>query len=398
MLDKFRQYKLNNCRLEPFSFLSWRRGAPASLRIRSPIERDLRCYELPYSSFSEGEGVVGELLNIDSGSVAEIAAREGEIKGRVVISNCSSRHRMDVYGDCVKAGAVAFILRGREEGMILPTGAVAEGRKGEIPAISMCHEEGMLLERLGNKGKVVIALQTHGRVVQDTTWNVVGEVTGKDFPDEQVIMGGHLDSHDIGPCAYDNGAGAVQVMETARLVALLSRHIKRTVIFIGFAGEEIGLLGSYQYAKKHAKELHKTRFMLNSDCPHLGNPKGFIFHLHPTEKLPQNWEPYINMVSRQLETPLVYQERFHSHSDHYPFVLKGVATAGMGGGRFGAGVKHFMHMAGDTPEKISITGLRDGAAFAASMLLRAANDDNWPNMRRSPSQIKKLLQINALSE
>ena len=112
-------------------------------------------------------------------------------------------------------------------------------------------------------------LATDATIEQDTTWNVLGELRGSEYPDELVIMGGHLDSHEIGPGAFDNGAGVLMVIEAARLLAKQRTHLKRTIRFIGFAGEEVGLLGSHYHAKTHAAQLREARFMLNCVTPAL---------------------------------------------------------------------------------------------------------------------------------
>ena len=123
--------------------------------------------------------------------------------------------------------------------------------------------------------------------------------------------------------------------------------------------------------------------MLNCDTPALGCPRGLAFHKCPKAAA------YMRTLAGQMGSEIVCQERSHCHSDHYPFILQGLPTAGIAGGAFGSGVQHFAHMAADTPEKISMTDLRDSAAFAARMLLRASNDEHWPEMRRSATEIEE---------
>ncbi len=386
MLGKFRQYKLANTELEPFEFTAWRRGTPAELTMREPRVRTYDCYALPYSAATGPAGVCAELVDVCGGSPDEVEANRKQVKGRLVMTTASARHRTDIYEHCVSLGASGFVLANSAAGMILPTGTVANGEEGAIPAVGIAHESALQIGRLAKRGRPVFTLVADASVEPATTWNVVGELRGTEFPDELVVMGGHLDSHDIGPGALDNAAGVVQVMEAARLLAKRRKHLRRTVRFIGFAAEEVGLLGSHYHARKHAAELRKARFMLNSDCPSRGRPKGLTFHRCPKAKA------YVETLAEQMETPISYSDRFHCHSDHYPFVLKGVPTAGMGGGRFAPSIQHFVHMAGDTPDKISLTDLREGAAFAARILLRAASDEHWPRMRRSAAQVRKLLE------
>jgi len=386
MLGRFRQYKLENADLEPFEFTAWRRGKPAVLTMRAPRVRLYNCYTLPYSAETGPDGVTAQIVDVGGGGPDEIEAKRKQIKGRLAMTTASARHRIDVYEHCVSFGAAGFVFTASAAGMILPTGTVTNGEGGAIPAVGIAHESALQVQRLAKGGCPVFTLTTDGSVEPATTWNVVGELKGTELPDELVIMGGHLDSHEIGPGALDNAAGVVQVMEAARLLARRRKHLKRTVRFIGFAAEEVGLLGSHHHARKYAAELRKARFMLNSDCPSRGRPKGLTFHKCPKA------EPYVAILAEQIETPIAYADRFHTHSDHYPFVLKGVPTAGMGGGRFAPTVQHFVHMAGDTPDKISLTDLREGAAFAARILLRAANDEHWPRMRRSAAQVSALVE------
>jgi hypothetical protein len=385
MLNQFEQYGLENTALEPFDFTAWRRGEPAEFSMTDPLVKPYDCYTLPYSAATGPGGVCGELLDIGSGSHRDIETHRKKIKGRFVLTTCSGAHRTETLARCASLGAIGFIYSSPLRGMILATGCVASSSEDTIPAISIGYESGLQIQRLSKNSAARFRLATHATFEPSATCNVIGELAGTEFPEELVIMGGHVDSHEIGPCAFDNAAGAVQVMETARLLAKQRKHLKRTIRFIGFGAEEVGLLGSHHHAKKHAAQLQKARFMLNSDCPSMGRPKGLSFQACPKA------ETYIATLAEQMGSPILHHDRYHCYSDHYPFILQGVPTAGMAGGSFGAKTEHFMHMAGDTADKISLVDLREGAAFAAQFLLRAASDEDWPRMRRSPAQVKKLL-------
>jgi len=385
MRRRFEACKLERAALEPFEFTAWRRGDPARLTVALPgalADRAIPCYALPYSAATAARGITAGLVDIGAGSAEDIEAQRRKIKGRFVLTTSAGAHRTAIYARCESLGAAGFILGNSLEGMALNTGTIADGRGGAIPAVSIGCESMRQIQRLTRKHRLRFTLTTDAALEQATTWNVVGELTGTEYPDELVLMGGHLDSHEIGPCAFDNGAGALMVIEAARLLAKQRRHLKRTVRFIGFAAEEIGLLGSHYHARTHAAALRKGRFMLNCDTPALGRPRGLAFHKCPKAA------PYIAKLADQMETEIVCQNRAHCHSDHYPFILQGLPTAGVGGGRFGSPVQHFVHMAADTPEKICISDLRDAAAFAARILLRAASDESWPRMRRSAKEVK----------
>ena len=385
MLGVFKKYRLDSAELEPFEFLAWRRGEPAELAMLKPFERPCPCYALPYGAPTAPGGVEADVVSIGAGSEEEIEGNRKLIKGGLVLTTSKAAHRTDIFERCASLGAAGFILASGVEGMALPTGTVANGERTTMPAVGIGHESALQIERFVKEGTVRFRLTMNPSYELTTCWNVVGELTGTESPDELVVMGGHLDSHEIGPGAMDNAAGAVQVMEAARLLSKQRKHLKRTVRFIGFGAEEVGLLGSHHHAKKHSARLRRARFMLNSDCPGLGSPKGLVFHECPGAR------EYVESLSREMDTPIAFRERFHSHSDHYPFVLKGLPTAGMSSGRFSPSIRYYAHMAADTPDKISLTDLRDGAALAARMLLRASSDEDWPLTRRSPAEIKRLL-------
>lgn len=383
MLDTFKSYGLDNVRLEPFEFLAWRRGKPAELSMVTPESYAIPCHVLPYSGWTEDAAAEAEIVDIGSGAEDEVEAKKNEMKGRFVVTTSASRHRTDVYKQCAAFGAVGFILTGKVP-TLLPTGSVADAEDVSIPAVSISLEDALRIERITATETVTFSLTVDAALETDTTWNVIGELTGTECPDELVIMGGHLDSHDIAPCAFDNAAGAMHVMETARLLSTQRKHLKRTVRFIGFAGEEIGLLGSHHHAAANAEELQNAWFMLNSDCPSTGSPHGLAFH---------RWdagEAYMPVFGEQMGRPVQSSQRFHCHSDHYPFMLQGVPTGAVTSSQSRSTGGGYVHTAGDTIDKLCLADLQDSACFAARLLLRIASDSAWPRERLPQDQVDEL--------
>ena len=95
--------------------------------------------------------------------------------------------------------------------------------------------------------------------------NVVASIKGSKFPDEYVIISGHLDAYDVATGGVDCGTGIAPMMEAARLIALSGAKPKRTILFVAFAAEEFGLLGAQAYVKTHKKELGKIANLFNRD-------------------------------------------------------------------------------------------------------------------------------------
>jgi hypothetical protein len=249
-LERFKSYGFENACLELFDFLAWRRGKPAEFTLLSPEKEIYECFELPYGSATGPDGIEAGIVDIEEGSDEKIDAKRDNIKGSFVLTTSTAQHRTVIYKRCIELGAVGFVFHNTIEDDILTTGTVANEEEGRIPAIGVTLSTAEKIKEFIKEEKdPVFRIFTDGSYENDITWNVVAELPGNEIDDEPVIMGGHLDSHDIGPGAYDNCSGAVLVLETARLLAAQKEYLKRPIRFILFGGEEIGLLGSHYHAK-----------------------------------------------------------------------------------------------------------------------------------------------------
>lgn len=376
MRDRFVGYGLERVHLEPFEILAWRRGEPSELRMTAPFAEHIDCYALPYSASTDPAGASAEVVDLGDGSAERFEQVGDALAGRLALIGKPSRHRRLVYADLVDAGAAGMLFVSRAEGMGLVTGSVGDGEPGAIPAVSIGCEAGLKLQRLMRDQPVRCHLVSQHVCETDTTWNVVGELTGSDHPDELIVVGGHLDSHEIGPGAYDNCAGAVTVMEIARLLAGRRERLKRTIRFIGFAAEEVGLLGSHHHARANAESLQRARVMFNCDTPAYSPPFGMNFY-----ELPDG-EAFAKRLAGEWSTHIPCGRIGHQASDHYPFSLQGVPAMALSPSPDGPRRNHFGHMAGDTPEKLPMGGLNAGALFSAQVLVRIANDEQWPGGNR----------------
>ena len=126
---------------------------------------------------------------------------------------------------------------------------------------------------------VQVKMKTNGKIFPDTTGNnVIGELTGTQFPDEIITVGGHLDSWDNGEGAHDDGAGCVQTIEILRTFKALGYRPKRTIRFVLFANEENGLRGANKYADEAKAKNEKHIFAMESDAGGF-TPRGFGFNI-----------------------------------------------------------------------------------------------------------------------
>ena len=369
----FERYGLKNVCCEPFSFVAWCRGGGARLRLVTPREYEVPAYAMPYGAATKGEGITARWVDVDSGSEDEVDKVASALRGAFALTDGSSGPRKGIQQRCVTAGAIGVLHGHNVDGMLFKTGSVHNGQESPIPAVNIPSETLALLRRMQTSGRLHLVVDSYCE--PGTTCNVVGEIPGAEKPDELVIMGGHYDSHDISPGAYDNATGVSIVMEVARLLEPFRHQVKRTVRFVAFGAEEMGLLGSHDYARTHAKLLRKTRFMLNCDTPCLGRPHGLGFHKCSAA------EAYVHTLAAEMGEEVRFGNRQHTSSDHYPFMRQGVITAGVGGKPGKSRGGGFYHMAGDTLDKIVVEEVSDTAAFIARALLRIANDDSWPTLQ-----------------
>ncbi len=150
-----------------------------------------------------------------------------------------------------------------------PRGGTDRQAREPIPQLYVSHDHYAMLYRLatrkGEKTRAEVEITNKFIPGPVVVYNTVGEIKGSEKPDEFVVVGGHLDSWDLGTGTTDNGTGSCVVLEAARLLSKCGVKPKRTIRFVLFTGEEEGLWGSKEYVKAHAKEMAKTSMALVHD-------------------------------------------------------------------------------------------------------------------------------------
>jgi Zn-dependent M28 family amino/carboxypeptidase len=176
-------------------------------------------------------------------------------------------------------------------------------------------------------------------------------------------------------------------MEAARvLAAYAADDLPVTVRFLLWGIEEIGLIGSTRYVETHQEELDHVQFYLNMDMAGSLPNKGIVLNEWP------ELEPIFSGWSEEMALPFNVEQSINAHSDHYPFLMAGVPTGGIGsvGGKKQGG-RGYAHTRYDTLDKVGITSLREAAVLAARLAYRLANKEDWPAARRSPETVAGLL-------
>jgi hypothetical protein len=260
-----------NVHSEPFSLPAWIRGVE-SAEIVGTAPQHLAVTTLGGSVATDANGIEAEISLFRTYDDL-LAAAPGTLNGKIAVVTQRMVRAQDGSGygaanqirrrgpsEAAKRGAVAYLLRslGTDNHRLPHTGALNyEEDAPRIPAAALAMPDADQLERLAAQGPVRIRLLLTPTVQESApSWNVVGEIKGGDRPDEIVLIGGHLDSWDLGTGATDDGAGVAIVFGAARLIARLPQRPSRTIRVVLFGAEEMNFSGA-AYAKAHEGETAK---------------------------------------------------------------------------------------------------------------------------------------------
>ncbi|MCE2450650.1 MAG: M20/M25/M40 family metallo-hydrolase, partial [Candidatus Latescibacteria bacterium] len=245
------------------------------------------------------------------------------------------------------------------------------------------------------RGPVRLRLVLDSRIEPKESWNVVGELTGAEHPQDILVCGGHYDTWHVGPGAIDNAAGVVAVVEAARALAVHREHLRRTVRFVAFGVEESGLVGSWAYTQRHAGELDDTWLMINNDVG--GRPSGL--GIAGAEDLLPVLEGVASRVRVDgLEKPFGASCGTTSWgSDHFPFFAHGVPTVGLGTESVWPEDRFYGHSRADTADKVYPQGLSECAAINARVLFEVANLNERPRSWRRPLPVRRWRRLSSCS-
>jgi carboxypeptidase Q len=233
------------------------------------------------------EGISAEVLVVSS--FEELERRAAEANGKIVLFDWpwqggygrTVRYRSIGAIAAARAGAVAALLRTvASYSMRTPhTGQTNyDSTVARIPFAAITVEDAMMLHRMQERGeRIVVRLQMGAQSLPDApSRNAIAELRGRERPDEVVVLGGHIDSWDVGQGAMDDGGGSVAAWEAVRLLHRLGLRPRRTVRAVLWTNEENGLRGGIAYRDRHAADLAKHVLAIESDAG-VFRPEGFGF-------------------------------------------------------------------------------------------------------------------------
>ena len=265
---------LENVRGEKVMVPHWVRGEESASLI-SPRATPLHMIGLGRSIGTPKAGITAPVIVVSS--FAELTKRAGEAKGKIVLFDApftsygeTVQYRFGAASAAARVGGVAALIRSVSSYSIQNphTGAMGyDSTVKKIPAAALSVEDALMLHRMINRGEnVVVNLKMSAQFLPDApSRNIVAEIRGSEKPDEVVVMGGHIDSWDVGQGAMDDGGGVVAAWEALRLIKRMGLKPRRTIRVVAWTNEENGSRGGIGYRDAHLSEIDKHVLAMESD-------------------------------------------------------------------------------------------------------------------------------------
>ncbi|MBI6115809.1 M20/M25/M40 family metallo-hydrolase [Salegentibacter maritimus] len=368
--------------LQPVMVPKWTRGAREHAYIQTGpgMTTEVNITALGGSVATSPGGLKARVLEVNG--IEDLENYKDDIKGKIVFYNRPMKPELiqtfEAYGGCVdqrysgaeaaaKYGAVGVIVRSLSHKIdeYPHTGSMSYGdlpNDQRIPAAAISTKDAEYLSGILKLKKDLefyykLSSENHGEV---QSYNVIGEITGSEFPEEFIVVGGHLDSWDLGDGSHDDGAGVVQSMEVLRLFKETGYKPKRSIRVVLFMNEENGLRGGNKYAEIAHSKNENHIFALESDAGGF-TPRGFSFEADDAQFAQiESWKPLFKPYL------IHYFERGGSGADIGPLKKGDIVLAGLRPDSQRYFDHH--HAATDTFEHVNKRELELGAATMTSLI------------------------------
>jgi hypothetical protein len=393
-LEKFRQAGID-ARAEAFEMPElWLERKASALIEGEGIRYAPRVAAMPFSADTPIGGVTGPLVDAGSGAAEEFSRLGAAARGAFALITTDPLE--DIPGlfneyvaasgieeRALAAGVAGLVYMGSRPGNQLYRHNASYGTDNEHPMVVMSRDAATRALRLMAAGTELtltldLELETGGAY---TSHNVIGEIRGRERPDEFVVIGAHLDSWDIGTGALDNGCNVALVIDLARQIKRLGLQPRRTIRFALWNGEEQGLYGSWAYNQTHENELD-GHVMASSFDTGSGRILGFLTNgrlAEMAEVLDAALAPVAGLG------PFTHTDVAIYGTDHFDFVLEGVA--GLVADQESANYGPNYHARPDTFDKVDQEQLKLNSAIAAAVVWGFANAEiGWQRLDRAGVQ------------
>ncbi len=402
---KLRAARVDSVSTESFTMPGrWLPGR-ADARCLEPSEFPVRIAAAPLSASTPGgRPVEARVVVVGAGTPEDFAKLGDSARGAIaLVTSSEMRSLEDLFAEYLangarieaarRAGAVALLLQSTRPRALLyrHPASVSDGKVVPLPVAVVAREQAARIARLCERGPVRIRLDI-ANVIEGPfeAKNVVGEIRGREKPDEVVLLGAHLDSWDLGTGAQDNGVNVALVVDVARAFKELGVAPRRTVRFVLFTGEEQGMLGSAAYVERHAAELDRFAGVVIFDIGS-GRTTGFF-----TNGRPELDAPIAAAMAAAGLPALENPADGVDGTDNYDFLLAGVPN--LVANQDAAAYLPDYHAESDSVDKVDEVEARRNLAVAAAVVWGLADGPSAPARRQTRAEVEALLRATKLDE
>jgi aminopeptidase YwaD len=369
LLGRFEELDVAELRLEAFSYLGFERaGSSCSAQGLEGLE--LESHPLQYTS---GSPVNGEAVYLGAAGEEDFARidRAGvDLAGKIVVAHaifpfelCDELQRRRIAGFVHICETPAPVV-GNFTGALYPPPLQPPwaGRPQPYAGVTIGDADGRaLLSAMTCGGPLRISVSHEGAYAEAVAHNLVAELPGTGDGDEHVIVSAHYDSQAEGPCVYDNGTGLAALLECARVLG--GSGVRRRIVLIASACEEIGVWGATAYTHAHADELGAAAAMVNLDG---------LASAYPAER--EIWSADATLAAMAQDTarelgwiPDRVMNVRSTFSDHAPFGDAGVPSCLIWRPEY-----PYYHSRGDVRELVDAAAVAETGSVSATLISRLA--------------------------
>lgn len=404
-VEALRRAGVDEVHTEKFTVAAgWSEGQ-TRLEVLSPAPFPVRLVSGGWSPPTPAGGITADIVDIGTGDEAGFTKAGAAVKGAILLVHSTPLvtyddldREYDVQPEIIerarKAGAAAiFWMSTRPSLLLYRHTTTSDGRIEALPQAIVAREDAERIARFLAAGqKVRVHFEMPNRVSGPVgSENVIGEIRGREKPDEFVLLGAHLDSWDLGTGALDNGCNAAMVIDAARVIHASGNIPRRSIRFVLFTGEEQGELGSRAYAHAHGAELDRMIAAVIFDSG-VGRVTGYSV---------DGRKDYLPQLRETLEPlkaigPMEYTFNSAGDTDDLDFMLEGVPALVAN-----QDVANYMlnyHAASDTFDKVDFAELKKNVAIAAITAYALADAPARLGHRQSRAEVEQVLKDTGLEE
>lgn len=390
---KFKSAGVDAVATESFTMPTQWTPLTAEARCLAPLDFPLRIATAPGTPSTAGP-LEAPLVNAGDGAAASFAKLGASARGAIaLVLNPEMRTFDDLFGEYMrngplleaaqKAQVAAILLESSRPRGLLYRHPMDLAGPAPLPVALISREHAARLARLAETGTVRVRLN----LVNHTggpyeSRNVIGEIRGRERPDEVVLLGAHLDSWDLGTGAEDNGVNAVLTIDAARGIHEMGARPRRTIRFVLFTGEEQGLWGSAGYVQRHAAEMGRHDAAIIFDT---GSGRTAGFYLSGREDLRTPLEKALAGLAGLgvADNPADAIDG----TDNMDFLLSGVPT--LVANQDAIPYLPDYHAESDTFDRVNQREAQANAAIATVLIWRLADDPERFGRRLTRAEVEK---------